>query len=107
VIVSGPVKAGATTKVYVFRVSNLGTQPITVDPTTDISAAVVVNGTANGSVTPITGTKTIGPGSRTRFRLRWTGDPLPAGATVEFTACVNLAGDSDPTNDCGSVTRTT
>jgi Calx-beta domain/K319L-like, PKD domain len=105
VIVSGPVKAGATSKNYVLRVSNLGTLPVTVNPTADISADVLVNGVVNGSVTSQTGTKTISPGSRVRFRLRWTGDPLPAGATVEFTACLNLPGDIDPSDNCASATR--
>jgi Calx-beta domain/K319L-like, PKD domain len=105
VIVSGPVKAGQTSKTYVFRVSSLGIAPITIDPTTEIDAAVLVNGTANGTVTSLTGTKTISPGSRTRFRLRWTGStPLAVGDLVEFTACLNLAGDLDPTNDCDSAT---
>ena len=107
VIVSGPVKAGAASKLYVLRVSNVGTVPVTVNPTTDIAAAVLVNGTQNGSVTSLTGTKTITPGSRVRFRLRWTGtSALVAGDVVEFTACINLAGDIDPTNNCDSATRT-
>jgi Calx-beta domain/K319L-like, PKD domain len=105
VIVGGPVMAGATSKAYVLRVSNLWIVPITVNPP-DIDAAVLVNGAPNGSVTSLTGTKTISPGSRARFRLRWRGDPLIAGDTVEFTACVNLAFDIDPTNNCGSQTRT-
>jgi len=105
VIVNGPVKTGATTKVYVFKVSNLGTAPITVNSATDITADVLVNGAVNGSVSPITGTKTISPGGSARFRLRWTGGPLVSGDSVEFTACVNLAGDIDPTNNCGSETR--
>jgi len=107
VIVSGPVKAGATTKVYVFRVSNVGSTTNTVDCATEIQAAVLVNGVANGSVSCITASKTIGPGARARFRLRWSGDPLPAGTPISFTACVNEAGDVDTSNDCGSVTRTT
>jgi Calx-beta domain/K319L-like, PKD domain len=107
VIVSGPVKAGATTKVFVLRVSNVGNTTNTVDCATEIDGAVLVNGVENGSVSCITASKTIGPGARARFRLRWTGDALPAGATVQFTACVNEAGDIDTSNNCGSVTRTT
>jgi hypothetical protein len=107
VIVNGPVKAGATSKVYVFRISNVGNTEITIDPTTEIAAAVLVNGTADGSVTPITGTKTISPGARARFRLRWTGTtPLVAGDIVEFTADVNEPNDADTTNDADSQTRT-
>ena len=107
VIVNGPVQAKKDSKVYVFRVSNLGDSPITVDPTTDIDAVVNVNGTPNGSVSSLTGTKTIKPGKSVRFRLEWTQDgTLAAGDAVEFTACVNLAGDSNPTNNCDSETRT-
>jgi hypothetical protein len=107
VIVNGPVKAGATAKTYVFKVTNLGTSTNTVDCATEIDAAVLVNGTENGSVSCLTASKTIGPGSSARFRLRWSGDALPAGATVRFTACVNEAGDIDPLNNCGAVTRST
>jgi hypothetical protein len=105
VIVNGPVKAGQTAKTYVFRISNVGNTPITIDPTTEIAAAVLVNGVANGSVSSLTGTKTINPGARTRFRLRWTGTtPLATGDLVEFTADVNEPGDVDTTNDSDSAT---
>jgi len=105
VIVNGPVKAGQTAKTYVFRISNVGNVPITIDPTTEIAAAVLVNGSANGSVSSLTGTKTINPGARTRFRLRWTGTTaLATGDTVEFTADVNEPGDVDTTNDADSAT---
>jgi K319L-like, PKD domain/Calx-beta domain len=107
VIVNGPVKASLTSKVYVFRVSNVGTTTFTIDPTTEIDAAVLVNGIANGSVSPITGTKTISPGARARFRLRWTPTPgtLVVGDTVSFTADVNEPGDIDPANDADSQDR--
>ena len=106
-IVNGPVKASKGQKVYLFRVSNLGDSPITVDPDTDIAGVVNVNGTPNGSVTSLAGTKTIRPGGSVVFPLRWTQDgTLSPGDTVEFTACVNLAGDSDVTNNCDSETRT-
>ena len=41
-------------KVYLFRVSNLGDTPIKVDPNADIVGVVNVNGTPNGSVTSLT-----------------------------------------------------
>ena len=94
-------------KVFLFRVGNLGDSPITVDPDTDIDAVVNVNGTANGSVVSLTGPKTIKPGHSRVFPLRWTSDgSVVAGDTVEFTACVNLAGDVNTANDCDSETRT-
>ena len=102
VIVNGPVKAGQTAKTYVFRISNVGNTSITIDPA-EIAAAVLVNGVANGSVESLTGSKTISPGARTRFRLRWTGTTaLAAGDLVEFTADVNEPGDIDTTNDSDS-----
>jgi hypothetical protein len=105
VIVNGPVKAGQTAKTYVFRVSNVGGQTATVDCATEIDAAVLVNGVANGSVTCLTASKTISPGARARFRLRWTGTaPLVAGDIVTFTADVNEPGDVDTANDADSAT---
>ncbi len=107
VIVKGKVHAKQDRKVYFLRVTNLGESPITVNPDTDIDASVEVNGTPSGSVEALTGTKTIKPGHRKRFPLRWTQDgTLASGDSVEFIACVNLAGDTDTTNDCDSVTRT-
>jgi K319L-like, PKD domain len=106
VLLSGPVKAGQTSKTYVLRVSNLGITTLTIDPATEIAAQVLVNGVANGSVSPLTGTKTISPGGRARFRLQWTGSPpLAGGDLVEFIACVHLPGDTNPSDDCDSTTR--
>ncbi len=103
----GSKPCSKNSKVYLFRVSNLGDQPITVDPTTDIDAAVNVNGSANGSVVSLTGTKTIKPGDSRVFPLRWTTvGTLFVGDTVEFTACVNLVGDVNTANNCDSETRT-
>ena len=107
VIVNGKVHKKTDHKVYFLLVTNLGDSPITVDPTTDIDASVLVNGVENGSVEALTGPKTIAPGDTRRFPLRWTGDgSLDKGDTVEFTACVNLAGDVNPANNCDSETRT-
>jgi hypothetical protein len=105
VIVKGKVQAKKDSKKFSFRVTNLGDSPITVDPTIDIDAEVNVNGTPNGSVTALTGTKTIAPGHSAKFRFIWDGD-IEKGDTVEFTACVNLAGDVNPANNCDSETRT-
>jgi hypothetical protein len=105
VILHGPVQSKKDAKVYVFRISNLGTSPITVDPTTDIVADVEVNGTVNGSVSSLTGTKTISPGHSTRFRLSWNGT-LATGDSVVFNACVNVAGDTNAGNDCDHATAT-
>ena len=93
-------------KVWKLRVTNLGSSPITVNPA-DIDASVEVNGTPNGSVEVLTGTMTIKPGHGRNFQLRWTQDgTLAVGDSVEFIACVNLAGDTNTANNCGSETRT-
>ena len=70
--VRGPVKAKKDSKKFSFRVTNLGDSPITVDPTTDIDAEVNVNGTPNGSVAALTGTKTIAPGHSADFHISGT-----------------------------------
>jgi fibronectin-binding autotransporter adhesin len=107
VIVNGPVKAGQTAKTYVLRVSNVGTTTNTVDCATEIAldpeTAVLVNGVENGDVSCLTASKTIGPGARARFRLRWTGTTaLATGDTVVFSACVRETGDLVTSNDCDS-----
>ncbi|HEX6585683.1 MAG TPA: Calx-beta domain-containing protein [Solirubrobacterales bacterium] len=106
VIVNGPVSTTKTSKSFVFKMSNIGLVPITVDPSTDVSGSVDVNGTTTGSVSPNPGTKTIGPGASTRVKLVWSypAGSLVAGDTVVFHACVNLAGDIDTTNDCDDAT---
>jgi hypothetical protein len=103
VIVNGPVKAGQTAKTYVFKVTNTGNQTLTINPTTDIAGTVTINGTANGSVSSLTGTKTLSPGSSARFRLRWTGTTaLATGDTVVFSATVTVAGDPTPADNTDS-----
>ena len=107
VIVVGKVNAHGKEdrKVYFLKVTNVGDSPITVDPDTDIDASVEVNGTPNGSVEALGGTKTIAPGKSRLFPLMWTGDAAK-GDSVEFIACVNLAGDTNTANNCDSETRT-
>jgi hypothetical protein len=103
VIVNGPVKAGQTAKTYVFKITNTGNQTLTINPTTDITGTVTINGTANGSVSSLTGTKTLSPGSSARFRLRWTGTTaLATGDTVVFSASVTVAGDPTPADNSDS-----
>ncbi|MGZ5359293.1 MAG: hypothetical protein ACXWF9_09920, partial [Solirubrobacterales bacterium] len=82
-----------------------GDSKITVDPDTDIDASVEVNGTPNGSVRVLGGTRKIRPGRSALFPLLWTGN-VASGDSVEFIACVNLAGDTNTANNCDSETRT-
>jgi len=108
VIVNGPVSSSKTHKAFVFKVTNIGTTSITVNPATDISSSVDVNGTPTGSVSPNSGTKTLSPGSSTRVKLDWSyaAGALATGDSVVFHACVNLTGDIDTTNDCDDQTAT-
>jgi K319L-like, PKD domain/Calx-beta domain len=108
VIVSGPVTSAKTSKSFVFKVTNAGMTPITLDFATDITSSVDVNGTPTGSVVVNPGTKTLNPGASTRVRLVWSypAGSLVTGDTVVFHACVNVAGDSLPDNDCNDQTAT-
>ena len=107
-IVNGPTRSAATKKGFVVRVTNLGTGPITIDPATDTSAEVTVNGSPAGSVDlKSTSSKTLDPGARTRFRYQWNleGSLLP-GDTVVYSGTVSLADDADPGNNTDSATAT-
>jgi len=107
-ILNGPTRSAATKKGFVVRVTNLGMGPITIDPATDTSAVVTVNGSPAGSVElKSTNSKTLGPGARTRFRYQWNleGSLLP-GDTVVYSGTVSLADDADPGNNTDSATAT-
>jgi hypothetical protein len=49
---------------------------------------------------------TLNPGASKRLKLDWSYPTVATGDTVMFNACVNVAGDIDTTNDCGSATVT-
>jgi YVTN family beta-propeller protein len=106
VLLNGQVTSAKTSKSFIFKVSNVGLVPITLNPATDITSSVDVNGTPTGSVSSNSGTKAITAGASTRVKLVWSysaGD-LAAGDVVAFHACANVAGDIDPTNDCNNAT---
>jgi hypothetical protein len=108
VILNGPVSSTKTIKAFVFKVTNVGMTPITLNLATDISSTVDVNGAPTGSVTMSPGTKTLSPGASERVKLSWsypTGSLAP-GDAVAFHACANAAGDIDATNNCDDATRT-
>ena len=82
------------------------TGPLTVSPS-DVTSSVTVNGTTTGSVSVAGLPVTINPGSSKRLKAVWSYDSaLVGGETVVFNACVNVTGDIDTTNDCGSATAT-
>ena len=106
VIVNGPVSHTKTSKSFVFKVSNLGTAPITINPA-DVTSSVTVNGTTTGSVSVAGLPLTLNPGASKRLKAVWSYDSaLVGGETVVFHACVNMAGDVNTGNDCGSVSAT-
>jgi archaellum component FlaG (FlaF/FlaG flagellin family) len=106
VIVNGPVTSAKTSKNFVFKVTNLGMSPITINAA-DVTSTVDVNGTETGSVSVAGLPVTLGPGASKRLKLSWSyGAALATGDTVDFHACVNLTGDIDTTNDCDDETAT-
>ena len=107
VIVNGPVTSAKTSKSFVYKVSNIGTTPITLNFATDITGSVTVNGAPTGSVAVNPGTKTLNPGASTRVKLVWSysAGSLATGDAVVFTSCVNVADDIDTTNDCDDQDR--
>jgi hypothetical protein len=107
VIVNGPVSSTKTNKNFVFKWTNVGMAPITFNES-NITSSVDVNGTPTGSVAVNPFTKTLTPGASTRVKLVWSyaAGSLVAGDSVVFHACLNLAGDIDPTNNCDDATVT-
>ena len=107
VFVNGPVSSTKTSKSFVFKVTNVGTSPITINES-DITSSVDVNGTPTGSVTVSPFTKTLNPGASTRVKLVWSyaAGALATGDAVVFHGCANVAGDVDTTNDCDSASAT-
>jgi hypothetical protein len=109
VIVNGPVGPSTrkTSKSFVFKVSNDGTTPITITAA-DITTSVTVNGTETGDASIAGLPLTLGPGSSKRLKADWSyaSGAFAAGDTIVFTACVNLTGDVDPTDNCDSFTAT-
>jgi K319L-like, PKD domain len=107
VIVNGPVSSTKTSKSFVFKVTNTGMTPITINES-NITSSVDVNGLLTGSVAVNPFTKTLNPGASTRVKLVWSyaAGSLVTGDAVTFEACVTVAGDSDTTNDCDTQTAT-
>ena len=62
VIVNGPVSHTKTSKSFVFKVSNLGSSPLTINPA-DVTSSVDVNGTTTGSVSVSGLPLTLNPGA--------------------------------------------
>jgi K319L-like, PKD domain len=107
VIVNGPVSSTKTSKSFVFKVTNTGMTTITINET-NITSSVDVNGTPTGAVAVNPFTKTLGPGASTRVKLVWSyaAGSLATGDAVVFHACVVVAGDTDPANDCDDQSAT-
>ena len=108
VIVNGPVSHTKTSKAFVFKVSNVGTAPMTITESNITPTGVTVNGTATGTVTVSPFTKTLNPGASTRVKLDWSygAGALATGNTVVFSACVNVAADPITSNNCDTETAT-
>jgi hypothetical protein len=106
VIVNGPVTSTKTSKNFVFKVTNVGIVPTTINPG-DVTSSVDVNSAPTGSVSVAGLPITLGPGASKRLKLAWSYDSLLAtGDSVVFHACVNVVGDINPANDCDDATVT-
>jgi hypothetical protein len=108
VIVNGPVTSAKTSKSFVFKVTNAGMTPITINES-NITSSVDVNGLLTGSVAVNPFTKTLNPGASTRVKLVWSysaGDLVTDDAVV-FNACVTVAGDINPGPPPGGTIATT
>jgi hypothetical protein len=107
-IVKGPTRAIKTSKSLVARVVNEGTSTILVCDT-DISWDVLVNGVpTSGQVSAKTRRcKMLGPGAQARFKATWSyaSGEVQAGATVVYTATVDVSGDANDANDSDTETR--
>lgn len=107
VIVTNPPWAGLghhRRRSFVVKVTNLDNGPFeaTAD---DIAADVLVEGNPTGSVRFVSA-KAVKPGKRVKFRYLWRYTGLNPGDDVQFSGCVNVADDPNPSNNCGSVTAT-
>ena len=109
VIVNGPVGPSTrkTSKSFVIKVTNDGTEPITITDA-DITTSVTVDGVTTGTVDVAGLPVTLKPGASKRLKAEWSyaSGEFDADQSIAFTACVNLAGDIDPTDDCDTATVT-
>jgi len=107
VIVNGPAWAsgiGHHNGEFVVKVTNLGAGPF--DVTADeIAASVLANGSAVRRV-KLVATTVAKPGKRVKFRYAWRKRDIAAGDQIEYSGCVNAAGDPNAGNDCGDYTTT-
>ena len=89
---------------FTVKVTNRDDGPFAVTAD-DIAGEVLVNGAATGSVEFVS-SKVAKPGKRVKFHYLWRYGGVAAGDDVEYSGCVNAAGDPNDGNDCGSYTTT-
>jgi len=108
VIVNRPTPATSGgkhhTRGFTVKVTNRDDGPFDVTAD-DIAAEVLVNGAANGSVRLVS-TRVVKPGRRVKFHYSWRYGGVIAGDDIEYSGCVNAAGDPNAGNDCASYTTT-
>ncbi len=107
VIVNGSTWAsggGHRRKSFVVKVTNLGDGPFALSAD-DVAARVLVEGSPTGSVRFVS-SKVAKPGKRVKFRYAWTYSGVAAGDDVEYSGCVDGAGNPNAGNDCDSSATT-
>jgi hypothetical protein len=107
VIVNGPTwasGAGHRNGAFVIKVTNLGSGPFDVSAD-DIAAHVLAGGSPIRKVRLVS-TKVAKPDKRVKFRYAWRQKGVAAGDQIEYSGCVNAAGDPNDGNDCDSYATT-
>jgi hypothetical protein len=115
------INMAKTSATVQLQVGNQGNQTVTADPANFTVSATVNGNPVSYPFTPVsTATKTLAPNPATdgacstsspdaptncKFNFTWTyGTALHAGDVIVFSTCYHQAGDSNPGNDCSTLT---
>jgi len=99
--VNGPTVARAGVKVIIVEVTNSSVDPVVVDPSQHIDVTIARNDTEIGEVATLSDAATISPGGAETFQFQWLYRGLVSrGDRVLYSACVDVPGDIDDSNDC-------
>lgn len=107
VIVNGATASNGNRKLITVAVTNSSMDAVAVDPSQHIDVTVTVNGAEAGDFRTLSHTATISPGDTKRFRFQWLySGAVSRGDTIVYSACVDVPGDADDSDDCDSATAT-
>lgn len=89
---------------FVVKLTKLGDGPFSATAE-DVAADVLVDGEPTGSVRFVSA-KVVKPDKRVKFRYAWRYTGVKVGDEVEFSGCVDAAGNPDDGDVCASRTAT-